>query len=276
MLQHNIVLLVVTASLFAVGYMYYESRGPSLKTNECDPVVAQVLQKPPSQFSSCESFYLDVGSNIGVQIRKLYEPHRYPGAEMLKVFNDVFGQNRSKVCAIGIEMNPLHTQRLQELEDHYSGKCGYNVKIFKETAAAAQDGYVDFYTDMDAANLEWGASTVYNTKNSAAKQVRAMDISRFFLEEVLPFAQTVVMKLDVEGAETTVLPRLIASGALCRMDTLLIEQHYSGLDKQQAAVLTSTMQLFPSFFTAASCKIQVMNLDDESFLHDADATINTC
>ena len=28
----------------------------------------------------CSSVYLDVGSNIGVQIRKLYEPHKYPNS----------------------------------------------------------------------------------------------------------------------------------------------------------------------------------------------------
>lgn len=28
---------------------------------------------------NCTGAYIDVGSNIGVQIRKLYEPHKYKG-----------------------------------------------------------------------------------------------------------------------------------------------------------------------------------------------------
>ena len=41
--------------------------------------------------SGCDSVYLDVGTNIGVQLRKLYEPHKYPGAPVLRIFDEVFG-----------------------------------------------------------------------------------------------------------------------------------------------------------------------------------------
>ena len=238
----------------------------------------QKIVKPKPQFSACKYFYLDVGSNIGVQIRKLYEPRRYPAAPVLSIFDSEFGEDRSKVCAIGIEMNPSHSRRLRALEEHYTRKCGYTVKIFRETAAATHDGFVDFYTDMDSENLEWGASTVYNWNVSTAgpQKVRALDIALFLVQEVLPFAKKVVMKMDIEGAEASVLPRLIALGALCSIDVLFIEQHVRFLDKLQADVLDSTMRLFPRFFSAARCKAKIVNLDDETFLHDADSTINTC
>ena len=32
----------------------------------------------PFDLRTCSKLYLDVGSNIGVQVRKLYEPHKYP------------------------------------------------------------------------------------------------------------------------------------------------------------------------------------------------------
>ena len=32
----------------------------------------------------CHHFYLDMGTNIGVQIRKLYEPNKYPKAQLHK------------------------------------------------------------------------------------------------------------------------------------------------------------------------------------------------
>jgi len=35
--------------------------------------------------------YLDVGSNIGVQVRKLFEPELYPDAkEMITLFDELF------------------------------------------------------------------------------------------------------------------------------------------------------------------------------------------
>ena len=40
----------------------------------------------------CYHVYLDVGSNIGVQVRKLFQPKEYPGAGAIKVFREAFGE----------------------------------------------------------------------------------------------------------------------------------------------------------------------------------------
>ena len=64
----------------------------------------------------CYHVYMDVGSNIGVQIRKLYEPQKYPGAVVHRIFNEAFGSSRSdrkNVCTIGFEPNPAHSERLK-------------------------------------------------------------------------------------------------------------------------------------------------------------------
>ena len=64
----------------------------------------------------CQHLYLDVGSNLGVQIRKLFEPWKYSGATVLPVFNEIFGPApRCHVCAIGIEPNPRHAPRHAKL-----------------------------------------------------------------------------------------------------------------------------------------------------------------
>ena len=61
--------------------------------------------------------YLDIGSNVGVQVRKLYEPELYPGSSVFKIFDNAFGapneRNYSDICTIGIEANPDHTKRLK-------------------------------------------------------------------------------------------------------------------------------------------------------------------
>ena len=72
----------------------------------------------------CYHVYLDVGTNVGIQIRKLFEPSKYPGASVHTIFDLNFGtfENRQregkkdKVCAIGFEPNFQHTADLKKLE----------------------------------------------------------------------------------------------------------------------------------------------------------------
>ena len=40
----------------------------------------------------CYHVYLDLGSNRGVQIRKLYEPSLFPHAKVLPIFDKYFGK----------------------------------------------------------------------------------------------------------------------------------------------------------------------------------------
>ena len=99
---------------------------------------AMSIQKLPSarthtvkehQFRNCKRVFLDFGSNIGVQIRKLYEPELYSynwgmlSSPLIPIFDDYFGHGRheaSDICAIGFEMNPAHTARLKSLEERFS------------------------------------------------------------------------------------------------------------------------------------------------------------
>ena len=39
----------------------------------------------------CRHVYLDMGTNRGIQIRKLYEPHLFPNAKVLPIFDKFFG-----------------------------------------------------------------------------------------------------------------------------------------------------------------------------------------
>ena len=60
----------------------------------------------------CLHVYLDLGTNTGVQIRKLFEPHKFPAADVLPIFDKYFGpveeRDSSTVCAVGFEPNPEH------------------------------------------------------------------------------------------------------------------------------------------------------------------------
>ena len=70
----------------------------------------------------CDALYLDVGSNIGVQVRKLFEPQKYPNSPSVKLFDSFFGKSRKDVCAIGFEPNPKHITTLKNLQECYERK----------------------------------------------------------------------------------------------------------------------------------------------------------
>ena len=86
---------------------------------------------------NCTGVYLDFGTNIGVQIRKLFEPHKFEGAQVLPLFTEVFGAERCRTCAIGIEPNPRHTRRLDQLEARL-GAVGAGVLVLRGAATTSE------------------------------------------------------------------------------------------------------------------------------------------
>jgi len=212
----------------------------------------------------CEHLYLDVGSNIGVQIRKLFEPHKYPGAPVHSLFDASFGAaaggGRCRVCAIGVEPNPRHRSRLGQLQRRLSA-AGAGVMIF-EAAAGATDGVASLqfgarksafedagasalgigrYTGSDevlvrmlrlsrivsAARAALGASSA---AAAAAATVGAGGAGVAKTRSKGPRGQ-ILMKLDVEGSEWTVLPDLMQTGALCAVDQIFAEYHDADFDR---------------------------------------------
>lgn len=68
--------------------------------------------------------YLDVGSNVGIQIRKLFEPELYPDADALPIFDTRFAPPEERkadrgLCAVGFEPNSRNQQRLLDLQAAY-------------------------------------------------------------------------------------------------------------------------------------------------------------
>jgi len=80
----------------------------------------------------CDHVYLDMGTNTGVQIRKLYEPHLFANSSVLPIFDKFFGQegerNLTTICAVGFEPNIIHNEVLHRLEEQYQA-CGWRVYI---------------------------------------------------------------------------------------------------------------------------------------------------
>ena len=221
----------------------------TLKINQNDEKVKNLLD-------GCYHVYIDVGTNRGIQIRKLFEPEKYPDANVHTVFDMKFGNiterlqqtidGGSMICALGFEPNSHHTKQLRKIESTYQ-QCGWRVVIFTEAAASDRNGLGRFYTDESYANMEWGGGVLPPNINNIAqetqkdptipnfKEVTLIRLSEFLKDVVgtrkIPtstnsdISPQVVMKMDIEGSEVDVIPDMLFSGGFQYINTIMVEWH---------------------------------------------------
>ena len=193
---------------------------------ELDAVIGSI-----NELDGCFHIYLDVGSNVGIQVRKLFEPELYPDAPILPVFESYFGpiltdgQRENTVCAIGFEPNVHHTKALKDVEQAHKA-CGWRSHFYTETAAAHDYGTISFLSDNDFGNLEWGGSIISDQRSydgtiiGNATKIRLSDyvferiLTRNIPESISNEYPSIIMKVDIEGSELEVLTDMVVSGAL--------------------------------------------------------------
>lgn len=190
----------------------------------------------------CEHVYLDVGTNIGIQIRKLYEPQKFEGAPALKYFEEWFGPApHCHVCAIGFEPNPRHKAYLEDME-HKLTAAGAGVLVFKDAAGtmdSSESFNMGFYKGDDLYNVEPNVAANVMMGNSDVKPdqqslVRAIDLGRIirYVDRKLKDrnhgnrkSSRIVMKMDIEAVEFEVLPHLMLDETLCMVNYGFLEVH---------------------------------------------------
>lgn len=232
----------------------------------------------PPWLQDCTKIYLDIGTNIGVQIRKLFEPEKYPLGRVLPIFTDVFGDGKYRahsVCALGMEPNPHHWARLQALEAAY-GKRGFRTHIY-HFAAWKKEGTMAFRTDkkdvsseQDVANSmheEWGAHL-----RREVVQVRTVDLAAFI--KSLPHGKVKLMKLDIEGAEYETLANAIPQSVMCEdtVPKLCVETHPRGdiTTWKDDRLLWAVARRIKDHTCEGSRPTSIVDRDDETYVHDVD------
>ncbi|KAG5180173.1 hypothetical protein JKP88DRAFT_324947 [Tribonema minus] len=246
----------------------------------------------PAWLSQCTGVYFDIGTNVGVQIRKLYEPHLYPGAPVLSLFDETFGKRRDGVCAIGIEPNPDHAPRLKALEKAYAAR-GWKVVVLTSAAASNAHGQLQF--THEGANPVRGDGTrdkelsnrasAFGSRIPGGSSYTVQGIDLPHLVKTVTHrvrrhhadsggssadadAPKLAMKMDIEGGEEIVIPALVVSGALCELDVAFIEFHgFFG------AVPTPTNinfedQLPKLVGSYPHCRVRIVAMDDETYYDD--------
>ena len=211
---------------------------------------------------NCQYIYIDMGTNIGIQIRKLYEPNLFPGAQILPLFRKIFGNHSNEVCSIGFEANPFHDSYLKEFEQ-YCLKRKWRVKIFTSTAVSIVSANLTFYTEpTNIENNQWGA-TLKNRSNARMKPVTvpSIDMVSWFRTNVLERKYSkdsttkVMMKSDIEGHDQVVLTAMILGGVYCSID-LIYAEHVSK-DFIKATEILS--------YNSKTCQTKLIYMDDESY-----------
>jgi FkbM family methyltransferase len=222
----------------------------------------------------CEHIYLDIGSNIGIQIRKLFQPDEYSfGWNMtdidllynntLNIFQYSFGTDRHYVCAFGFEPNPAHKATLVNLENKYNS-ANYSTVMFTTTAAGTKNGNMTLYLSKND-KLGQSASLLkqegWNEAEVITYDVGVIDISDFISHFVMnragiTKASKIVVKLDVEGEEYNIIPKLIRN---CHLSFVLIEWHQGD----------GTTSGFPAAVNwivkkAPRCPVKLIEMDDEA------------
>ncbi|KAG8528355.1 uncharacterized protein KY384_007273 [Bacidia gigantensis] len=127
------------------------------------------------------------------------------------------------------EANPVFNPALVEAKQKYD-ELGINVNIYPSTVVDVKDGTRTFY--LDNVNTEhdyWGSST-HATHPDAVKshsngtEIVAIGISRWLLMNTLP-RDFVVVKMDIEGSEFEVIPKMVEMSIWTVLDYLFVEWH---------------------------------------------------
>jgi hypothetical protein len=217
----------------------------------------------------CFHIYFDFGTNIGIQIRKLFEPELYPSAPILGPYEEYFGPAAERripgaVCAFGVEPNPKHVPKLDAIEKSYNAQ-GWKTRIFHPAGVGAFAGWLLFESDGAMQNMEWASRLLpgKDVTGDTPGAVRVLDaadlVRRVLCASGTPPAgitrrRKVAMKVDVEGMDGEVIAAMLRRGVLCHVDYLFVEH----LDSKTIDALNTAL-------LAAGCPTKIERLDDESF-----------
>eukprot|EP01038_Epipyxis_sp_PR26KG_P018495 gene18495-26097_t len=231
----------------------------------------------------CKHIYLDMGTNIGIQIRKLYEPHYFKRSPIRWHFEDIFNSDiRTNICTIGFEPNSLHTSRLLGLQNAYLA-ANFPLVIFTNTAVGATNGTITFfhspgqakhYHESGASSIKyWGVDSTYN------ETALLFDVDKFIHKindlwmksaSYHPKESRMVAKMDIEGSEYSVLPKMLGHGSLCIIHEIMIEWHDRFFPNATQEMLNLGKTLTWVSQNAVDCRLKLLEIDDNMYADGAD------
>jgi FkbM family methyltransferase len=267
----------------------YPSTRDALKESECSgsPACRRAVRwaRQPRLGGGCAHVFLDVGANVGLHGRFLYEPELYPENRYHDVFPQVFGPDwrtdKGSACVVAFEPNPRHRAWLTRQAVAYQKRGWRYVAVFAAVGAGASDAKLTFVRpEKGSNNNDWGFSVEWggaSHESGERVEVPFVDLAGFVHHHVGRRAadQRVLMKMDIEGVEYLVLPSLLKTGASRSLDVLTLEKH--------RAKKVCPLHFLDVVVSHAQCKAmgrawksqfegrgtRLLYLDDESYAADA-------
>ena len=167
--------------------------------------------RQPRLGDGCAHVFLDVGANVGLHGRFLYEPELYPDNRYHDVFPQVFGANwrtdKESMCVVAFEPNPRHRAWLTRQAVAYQRRGWRYVAVFAAVGAGASDAKLTFVRpEKGSSNNDWGFSVEWggaSHESGERFEVPFVDLAGFVHHHVGRRAadQRVLMKMDIEGVQ---------------------------------------------------------------------------
>jgi len=183
--------------------------------------------RKPKLADGCWAVYLDVGSNVGTQVRKLFEGEKYPKSKVLPYFRKHFGDHErrrqpGRVCAFGFEANPKNVQRLKALEECYNSK-GWRTRFLIPRAVSNEDNQtIDFVVE----------GSVYKVSTVHLGRFINDEIAGRLLPDGYEMPGPVYAKFDIGGAEFQTFAGMVMTGSICEVTEASVEFHTKMFQKQ--------------------------------------------
>jgi len=207
--------------------------------------------------ATCQDFFFDFGANAGLVFRTIYEPDSVPNAELAEEFKRLFGgvkRRRRCVSTYAFEADWRYTETLINLEKECRAQS-WNALVFTETKVGVRSGPATFDEPVRTDLL-----THHNLREIDVSEIIGNLTSRRHQESV------VVVKMDIEGREYLVLPRMFELGYLCRekIDALMIAWHDSLAIEPEYEPAKEFQEKFSAFLSTQECEsTQIIAIDDD-------------
>lgn len=208
MLIDATLLLLLLAPVTAVGVRAAQNAKEAAKARPSKTDFLQQLSASPNADDTAY-YLLDVGANDGAW-----------SAHMAKACRAAAPSRPAPKLII---FEPQHAFRngLAALAAQYNGS-------FMPAAAWVEDAKLSMNVRKDSRASTVSAAT---SSSDTSNDVPAIDLAAYMLRTLPPRTDSslVYLHMDIEGAEYTLLPRLLLSGALCLVTHMHIEWHLPSL-----------------------------------------------
>lgn len=278
MMKFNLLICISFSILSGASALRIDQKpeqGPTLAKLNLDKI----------DLTGCRRVFLDIGSNVGVHVREVFEGAKYPRAKLRQTFTAWFGEEKNReqtseesgVCAIGFEANPRIAPRLADIESAYAKK-GWKAFFFAPQAASDKDGHITMYVNEELGHNDWGSSIV-DRRGTGRKfvptTIRSLDFAAVLEQEIIakyPQIEKVYAKMDIEGAEFLVIPKMLQGKGLCKrggIEAMTIEWHDGKIPAPAGCKLCNRKDALEAIKKQSQCAAtDVLEVDDEVYLFD--------